>query len=752
MSNKYLGSDNPVNLILFLRPPSDSEGLDFFQGKDSLIVDALTDYFNFENSSYRYFLSDASDDVTDSLSSLKRYLLFSEVKNIYLVGGEISNVFISFESFEDVKYNKFPVQLEELELSKEIVLIPISDDVSNYEAYKQELRDKLPGNEHLSKLCVMEIPEFVQHLSTLEKLYDEGKLKEIGFDTETTSLNPHERKAAITTFSLYDEITGKAVACFFKSPEKWVPIEKIQVLEKIIDFYQYVLNINTWEQKEELVASSKALENEWLSLQYFPFEFAFSKLEDDISLNIRELYTILRQIKASTYSNRYSKIASLSEELQLLYEKEYSLYKTGYTESDFISVYTAMSSLLNKVSIIGQNIKFDVTYLLKFNIGKNLSISQDTYADAIFDFDSPKKKDLGTLTEWYTDISGGWKDEMQEDDRVKKAKIGTRYDRVEYQKHSLYAATDGISAYLVGKGELHNIQDKPVYKRLRPYLLRGLKAFAKAEVMGVSVDTSAYEILKQKYIDQLTESIEDMTNLPIANRVLKSIGIEKINPNVNGAKSHVNNVLFSKEGYKLQSIKQTESGYPSVDKSVIDEMIDSIGEVINAYELRQSNPDGYDPLDHLFDGHGNLVTEQRYEELKEANTFLNHLKDYKEVLRLHTTYIGGIKEYEENIGTSSAYFTEFNIVGATVTGRLSSGFHGQPKVSDIKKLWTSAWATTSKREYAVTQHPGERYLPYPPPYQYQLTLEDGAVVTVDEQEYRRIVSESQENNKRTVPV
>lgn len=751
MNSSSIGSEDPSNLVLFYCPAEISD-TSFFNGSDSLVVDALTEYLSFKDSSYRYLLSDPQFSVESALDSLKRYLLFSNVNRIYLVGEQVTRVFMSFEQFKDVVYQKFPIQLEELEVAKEVTLIPLPDDITNYEAYKQEIKTRLPGNSYISSLCVMEVPEFIEHLHLLEELYDKEELKEIGFDTETTSLNPHERKAAITTFSLYDEATGKAVACFFRSPEKWVPRKKIEVLDKLIDFYQLVLNVNTWENRESLVSRAKELETEWVSLQYFPNEFAFSKLEDSISLNIRELYSLLRQIKASTYISRYEKLMSLSEELQDLYEKEYRLYKTGYTEQDFANVYAAMSSLLNKVAIIGQNIKFDVTYLLKYNIGKQLRISQDTYADAIFDFDAPRKKDLGTLTEWYTDISGGWKDEMQEDERVKKAKIGTRYDRVEYQKHSLYAATDGISAYLVGKGELSRIKDKTVYRRLRPYLLRGLKAFAKAEVMGVSVDCSAYEILKQKYIDQLTESIEDMSNLPIARKVLTSLGIERINPNVNGANSHVNNVLFSQEGYKLKSSKRTESGYPSVDKVVIDEMIDSLDEVIASYELRQAHPEQYDPLDHLFDGHGHLVTPSRFEELKEASAFLNHLKDYKEVLRLHTTYIGGIKMYEENIGTASAYFTEFNIVGATVTGRLSSGFHGQPKVSDIKKLWTSAWASTSRREYALEQHPGERYLPCPPPSQYQLTLEDGTVVTVNEQEYRRIVSESQEDNERAISV
>lgn len=729
----YLGSENPNTLVLKYEPTKDEiETKKAYSSLENYTVfKALDAFLSSDTTQYRYLKNDAITDPSVLLEGLQSFVILSEITRIFLVGEEMTKFFLSYESFDDVKFKVFEMEVKGLK--SKLQLIPISEfnpSTQKAEEYIDLVANNLPGNEYLRSLKVMNIDEFIAHLDKVLDAYNSAEINDIGFDTETTSLNPHEKKGNITTFSIYDKATNIAAACFFRSPEKWIPQEKMCLLNQLPNISDKLVNSNLWEDRVALTELVNKWLEDWTSLEFHPYEYTMSIDEDAIKANMIAILQAIKAVRARTWENRTEQIVNLFKEIQPLYEKEINIYNNGYKQSDFDRLLSKMSEVLNTVPIIGQNIKFDITYLLKHNIGNKLKVRQDTLADAIFDFDAPKKKDLGTLVSWYTDISEGWKDAMQADERVKRPKTGTRYDRVEYEKHSSYAATDGITAWKVGQTLQDKLKDKTVWFKLRPYMMKGLRAFSRAEIFGVTVDVGAYKILEDAYIQQMADSIEKMSSLPIARKILDKFGIEKVNPAVNGANSHSNNILFSKDGYNLESIESTTAGYPSLSKAIVQDLIGQLDNSLNSFEIRKQKEESGEfdkdiflkPL--LCANSDTLLTEERIEVLKEAREYLQALGEWKEVQRLNSTYIGGIKFFEENLNDPSTYYTEFNIVGATVTGRLSSGFHGQPRESDIKKLWTSAWASTSQRSYADSQIPGEKYLAPPPPFVYDIEFEE----------------------------
>ena len=350
--------------------------------------------------------------------------------------------------------------------------------------------------------------------------------------------------------------------------------------------------------------------------------------------------------------------------------------------------------------------------------------------------------DLGTLSNKYVPELGHWKDDMATDPRVSKKKHGKRYDRVELKKHGLYAAGDGFATYKVHEILTERANGAEYLTNIRPIICRGIRQFCMAETHGFTVDMELLEVLRGVYTDRMANSIEVMSLLPKARQVLGRLGAERVNPNVNGAGSHCANILFGLDGYALEPTGTTGAGYPSLDKEARAELKSQIKQTEETWQTFQKSSDQEQFLRPAVCANTSMRLSEHYmEHFNEAATFFKALSEYKDVSWLTSMYIDPVENAKKLNAEPSIMHAEFNIVNATVTGRLSSGFHLMPKKSDAKKLLISAWNRKSSRAFRsmARRIPGTRYQPVPRPAIIEVELEDGEIIELTRQEYEELI-------------
>jgi hypothetical protein len=97
--------------------------------------------------------------------------------------------------------------------------------------------------------------------------------------------------------------------------------------------------------------------------------------------------------------------------------------------------------------------------------------------------------------------------------------------------------------------------------------------------------------------------------------------------------------------------------------------------------------------------------------LKEAKVFIEAILNYSMWQKLKTAYIDS--RWDEENQQAIPYHADFKIVGATYSGRLSSGMHTLPQAGHIRDLYASIWNSESNRVLDLTHEIGETYNPTP---------------------------------------
>jgi len=561
---------------------------------------------------------------------------------------------------------------------------------------------KINTESRLPDLTPLSIQETAEHFSKLEALYHDGKIDSIGFDLETTGLDPYFPWGEITTVSFYDDFTKVAGSCVFRHPELYYPKEKVSAITAIINVLKSLYSISSKDAldtfHEELFTCYQA----YRDLENTPTFYVTSELEDSM---LECVFNILQRSKGSTARSVLSRVSfcySESEKIILdYYPRLMLLHIKGLRPQESDEFLTRIDSLVNTIPLVGHNIKFDIKWMHSRNIGLKARVFRDSMiSEALLYSDTNRgKNSLGDMCARYLSLPKTWKDDMSEDPRIKTRSGGVRYDRVNLSKHANYAAVDAVSAYLLNdyfkSVESHHKVD---IKFIQDLMKRAIPVFTKAEVFGASIDVEALRKMDIEFSTILETSVRDMTALPTASRILSEIGLTEVNPAVSGARSNVNAIMFRNDGYRLKVMESTTAGYPSLTKAILPSYVSSISDAISYLE---SNP-----LSTFSSSQTGPVLYDELPRLRESLKFVTALNNYKTVSNLKKTYINHVLKYEEQVGYVDKYPTEFKVIDGTVTGRLSSGFHLMPRDSDIKKMLISAWSHKSSRILCDTKTVG----------------------------------------------
>jgi DNA polymerase I-like protein with 3'-5' exonuclease and polymerase domains len=693
------------------------------QTGDQQVLDAISSVINKDMTMMHVLTADPKDmtekQIKDDRESFKDLIIgynqTNGLNNIIVVGYLAACVFfdLSLEAWDAAVFKPINIPLGESVLT--VVPVPRSD-IPSY--YKSKLKDINYGG-YDDTYVVMPPEDFVPHAKKLIQLHKDGEIHAIGFDTETNSLQCYLTHSKITTVSVYDDYTKLKVACVFQHPQLFTPVVKAGCYHRLYGIMDEVVNSHLWQDRDRITK----LVGDWLqeaySLEGHPNYLTTSEREDDILRKVSDIFVILKNLKARSALDKRDPITAMANSVSVDLKWLLELCFNGVTPSKVMKLFAVIDELLNEVPIIGHNSKFDVRYLFEFNLGLQLKLEADSMLDAsLLLGDVNGRLDLGTLANRYVPELGHWKDDMATDPRVNKKKHGKRYDRVELKKHGLYAAGDGFATFMVHKILTERSGDAEYLTNIRPIICRGIRQFCMAETHGFTVDMELLEVLKKVYNDRMTNSIEVMSTLPKAKEVLARLGAERVNPNVNGAGSHCANILFGLDGYALEPTGTTEAGYPSLDKEARAELKDQLKSTKSTWEAFMKSSDQEQFLRPAICANtSRRLNEDYMAHFSEADQFFTALTEYKDVSWLTSMYIDPVENAKKLNADPSIMHAEFNIVNATVTGRLSSGFHLMPKKSDAKKLLISAWNRKSTRQYRsmLRRVPGLRYQPLPRP-------------------------------------
>jgi len=275
-----------------------------------------------------------------------------------------------------------------------------------------------------------------------------------------------------------------------------------------------------------------------------------------------------------------------------------------------------LTKLLKNKEIIGHNIKFDWKYLIQKGIDLHDTKIHDTMVLAQL---SGKEKELGLkpLSLKYTNL-GFYDKDLQDEKkkicRIRKIKVG-QFDYSMFPAEILgkYACYDGVATYQLWE-KWKELTENPVY----PKIMDAIKELGYMELNGAPIDEERLDatmIPLQKKIKELYGKL--------MHEVRKVRG-EDAEINFNSPKQ-LAHLFFEEMG--LTSIKQTDTGNPSTDKEVLNELANQ-----------------------------GIIIAKLLLEYRTLNKFVN-------------TYLTNIKE---NIDEDGRVRTSFNITGTT-SGRLSSG-------------------------------------------------------------------------------
>ncbi len=279
-------------------------------------------------------------------------------------------------------------------------------------------------------------------------------------------------------------------------------------------------------------------------------------------------------------------------------------------------------NLLHNKILIGHNFKFDLKWLLHNGVDLLNAEIEDTMILSYLTGEN-ESNGLKNLAVKYTPF--GAYDRQLEVEKKKLCKIHKvkkpdfTYDLFPDEIIGEYACYDGVATFTIFekyKQEEHSF--------IYDVLLDASKEFAHLELNGCFIDLSQLDkVIEEKQTE--INKYKDLMNVEIS-KVL-DIKPEEVVINFNSPKQ-LSALLFDVFGYT--SVKKTETGQRSTDKSVLNELAE-----------KQSH----------------------------ISKFAPYLKKYRELAKFMSTYLLSIRK---NIDKDGYLRSSFNLLG-TVSGRLSSG-------------------------------------------------------------------------------
>lgn len=551
------------------------------------------------------------------------------------------------------------------------------------------LDDALSAWQSTGEDRIVSAADFPAFVDELTQAYRQGEFVEIGFDTETTGLDISDPTVQVTTCSLYVPSRRLAAVSVCRHPELYMPESKWVHWQALMP----LLDAGDIDPLAAWLEVYRAFEGR-------PWRWVTSEDEDAALAGVAQWIKLSKR-KRRPQEELVALRERLTDHLRVFEDRATRGVDPGQQRAWLL----ALDRLLSTVPIVGHNLKFDLSVLLKEGVGRYARVADDSYFSATLLYGSERTNlDLESLSLRFLPVTA-WKDQFKADPRLKKPLYGKRYDRVSLAKHAQYALDDARNAYLLNqllreKLDAHTLDTRGLRETVRSVL----PAFASAEVHRVSLDLGLLDALRTQLETEVNAALDQLQAFSRVQAVMQEQGLTTLNPNVSGARNQLVHVLFTPSGYGLRSVRATETGNPSVDKEVVDTLIAELERALSALEV------GDDPVVYV-QNHITLRDDNRAI-YQEALAFLRCLKGYRDVHRIYSSYIKPILISPYPL---DAFPAEFNVIGATVTGRLSSGFHLIPKKSDVKKFFVSAWGTSSRRTYDGVPGPGQVYQPYPPP-------------------------------------
>lgn len=584
--------------------------------------------------------------------------------------------------------------------------------------------------EQITNAQFIDINPFIEYLDKVKQLYLDKKIEYVAFDIETNTVEWAEPWSKICLISVADDYTKMAYSCAQYHPELWISDLRrtfiTELLTKLYEIPNFTDNEQYVELSKEFTPKIKTFRATMLVEQHEVVSYFEDSFYDAALVFLKAIGGKLPKKQIDTglqlKLNMYNEfIANNKETLEKIH---YLLDHSNEQVDKMKRLWVKLDEVLSIVPIVGQNIKFDVGFVYSKNIARNkIKIVGDTLAEACMfskaldEHGLKMELDLESLYERETGKTNAWKSAFKSSNRVKVKLLGTRYDNVELDKLGVYSALDAYCTL-----ELHQVYLKKMEQRIKEdgcnkvqtFLMEQYKAismFSAGEIMKWSPLSSITKILYDESLKDMDKRFNEILNLKMVQKFLADNPEEEtFKINSAGYASHKAKILFGKQYFGFEPIMAGATGAPSTDtEKVLKVILSAIKNTLN------NNLDtfGYRLADRtLKDEDRNWsvpVCDEYREMLKEAKIFIESLLNYSMWNKLNTAYISSVWDNEKQ--EALPYRANFKIVNATLSGRLSSGMHTQPKEGHIRDMYNSIWNSHSNRVTEIKHEIGETYNP-----------------------------------------
>ena len=623
----------------------------------------------------------------------------------------------------EIPYTIIPTPDDLVATSKQTALIESLDN----------LHTEVADLQTMTNAKYVSIPEFLDYLESVKQAYLDKKIKYVAFDIETNTVEWADPWSRICLISMADLNSQMAYSCAQYHPELWVSDLRNDFL---LHLFNSLNALTLTKEVPEFTSAAKALLNEVNTFRkttlvehhevvaYFEDEF-FDALVDYLTSASKEKKAKkgeedkINQLHQSVYQ-------FAQDNADVVKQIKDNIKNTPTQLQNIKKLWVKLDEVLSMVPIVGQNIKFDVGFLYSKNIAKDkIHIVGDTLAEAVLltnTLDEQGNKvefDLESLYERETGKQNGWKSAFKASNRIKVTLLGTRYDNVELDRLGPYSAMDSygtLELFELFKPKIEARIKQDGCNKIGTFLSEQYKAiemFCSGECMMWSPLTKFTKILHETAITDTAQKLQDILQLNMVKKFLAdNPDQETFKINTAGTKSHKAMILFDKRYFNFKPLLAGKSGAPSTDtdkvmKPLLNAIKDTLNNNLTTFTYKCTDR-GLSEADKTF---RHDVDDAYRDMLKEAKVFIEAILNYSMWQKLKTAYIDS--RWDEENQQAIPYHADFKIVGATYSGRLSSGMHTLPQAGHIRDLYASIWNSESNRVLDLTHEIGETYNPTP---------------------------------------
>lgn len=663
------------------------------------------------------------EDKKEFIQRFLTYFAFYNIEAVIFAGERVKQVFLDNNlcpldlkegSFETFEYEGSKVQMIEM-IDPELINLSIS----NRDRFIKALDSVYCSMFEITSVdnaSFIDIELFTRYLEKCCTMYDSGLIDSIGFDLETNCTEWESHYSKICLISASDRLTNHAFSCATYHPEVYMsPVKR-----RLWKWFFSVVTEEKFDDVAKYVEISKKLKRYitlYQKIEKEPYMDVPSDNEFKMIDMINQLYKVYHTVAKNSLKAKWAiQEDFFSQGKEVIENLKFLMIDNTYEEK-IKKLWLVLDKTLQKIPVIGHNIKFDIGFCAWRNLGgRCLRVKADTFGEAvaIVGQNIGQELDLETLSVKYLGIENKWKSAFHSNPRLKKGLRGgtTRFDRVPLKILGPYSAADAITTDMLEVFFHKKIADTPLALLDKEQNL-AVVMFSLGEIHGFSVHpqtcTTLFKFVKNE-IDKINEFIDNMSCVKQfeadirAKLPEKEAEVFKFNLNTAGAQSHKAAILFRKEYFGLKSVASTDAGYPSTDMDALRTLSPQIKKAISDY--KESNGKRV-----YCENNGELITPEYYEKLCEVDKFVDMMMKYSGYQQLYSMYYS-ISYDELNDRPRDKFIAVFKLIGATKTGRLSSRFHLAPKTGGVRYIYCSAWAKDSLRTYTPTNKPGDLYSPY----------------------------------------